>query len=54
MVPRFESDIDQLKSFYNVETDKELIEAMNHHIAKLQAKLGMLMPPEPALNKVRA
>ena len=53
MLPRFENDIDQLKSFYDVVTDKELIEAMNRHIAKLQDKLGMLMPHEPAVQQVR-
>ena len=46
-------DIEFLKVFYNVETDAELIGAMNRHIEKLQAKLKRFSPPEPAVTKLR-
>lgn len=52
--PRFNNDIEQLKSFYGVTTEQELIEAMDKHIARLQNKLRQLMPPEPAIRHVRA
>ena len=52
--PRFDNDIEQLKSFYDATTERELIEAMNRHITRLQSKLGQLMPPEPAVRQVRA
>lgn len=50
---RFENDIEQLKAFYGVDSERELIEAMNRHIERLQNKLGELMPPEPAVRQVR-
>ena len=46
-------DIEFLKVFYDVETDAELIGAMNRHIEKLQAKLTRFSPPEPAVTKLR-
>lgn len=52
--PRFDNDIEQLKAFYDVTTEQALIEAMNRHIARLQDKLGSLLPPEPAVRQVRA
>lgn len=48
------TDIDRLKIFYNVETDVELIGAMEHHIEQLQAKLNRLSPSEPAIRLVRS
>ena len=47
------NDIEFLKVFYDVETDAELIGAMNRHIEKLQAKLTRFSPPEPAVTKLR-
>ena len=46
-------DIEFLKVFYDVETDAELIGAMDRHIEKLQAKLTRFPPPEPAVTRLR-
>ena len=48
-----QSQIDTLKKFYAVETDRELIERQDLHIAKLQATVARLSPPEPAYRPVR-
>lgn len=53
-MPQFDNDIEQLKSFYDVTNEQDLIVAMNKHIVKLQNKLGQLSPPEPAVRQVRA
>ena len=53
-MPRFDNDIEQLKSFYDVTNEQDLIVAMNKHIVKLQNKIGQLLPPEPAVRQVRA
>ena len=53
MTQRFENDIEQLMKFYDVETEQDLIEAMNRHIERLQNKLRALLPPEPAVRRVR-
>lgn len=37
----------QLKTFYSVQTDRELIEVMASHIESLQNKLATLQPPIP-------
>ena len=44
---RFENDVEQLKAFYDVSTELELIEAMSQHIERLQNKLSALrfIPP---------
>lgn len=48
-----DAEIETLKKFYSVETERELIESMDHHIGKLQAKLQELVKPEPAYSRVR-
>ena len=53
-MPRFDNDIEQLKSFYDVTNEKDLIVAMDKHIARLQNKIRQLLPPEPAVRQVRA
>ena len=53
MTQRFENDVEQLKAFYDVSTELELIEAMSQHIERLQNKLRALLPPEPAVRWVR-
>lgn len=53
-MPRLDNDIDQLKSFYDVTNEHDLIVAMNKHIVRLQDKLSQLLPPEPAVRQVRA
>jgi len=53
-MPRFDNDIEQLKSFYDVTNEQDLIVAMSKHIVKLQNKLGQLLPPDPAVRQVRA
>ena len=53
-MPRFDNDIEQLKSFYDVTNEKDLIVAMDKHIVRLQNKIRQLLPPEPAVRQVRA
>lgn len=45
--------ITQLYRFYQVNNDWELIEAMGHHIDKLQAKLAQVTIQEVARRVVR-
>lgn len=49
--------IEQLKMFYNVHSDKELIMEMHYHINKLQNKVLLAKPgsrnPNDYLTKVR-
>ena len=49
-----DKEIEQLKAFYNVQTDRELIEAMDSHLTKLQSKLWAMQSDEPAIRQVRA
>jgi hypothetical protein len=41
-----DSHIDALKRFYQVETDKQLLERMDLHIAVLQQKIDQLTLPK--------
>src|SRR5574343_1953345 len=52
-IPRFDNDIEQLKSFYDVTNEHDLIVAMDKHIVRLQNKIRQLLPPEPAVRQVR-
>lgn len=47
------ANITQLYRFYQVDNDWALIEAMNHHIDKLQAKLAQVTIREVAQRVVR-
>lgn len=47
------ANITQLYRFYRVDNDWALIEAMNHHIDKLQAKLAQVTIREVAQRVVR-
>lgn len=47
--PITDSDVEWLKIFYSVDTDRELIAAMDRHIEKLQEKLRRLSPPQFAV-----
>ena len=49
-----DKEIEQLKAFYNVQTDRELIEAMDSHLTKLKSKLWAMQSDEPAIRQVRA
>jgi hypothetical protein len=53
-MPQFDNDIEQLKSFYDVTNEQDLIVAMDKHIVRLQNKIRQLLPPEPAVRHVRA
>jgi hypothetical protein len=48
-----DSDIQRLKDFYNVQTERQLISAQDYHIRKLQRRVKELEPPEPAYRPVR-
>jgi hypothetical protein len=41
-----DEDVEVLKKFYSVETERELISAQDRHIASLQATVAALRPEE--------